>query len=118
MKYALWTAQILLALVFLFTGGMKLMMPEADVATQFPFPVLLVRFVGVAEILGAAGLILPGLFGIWTGLTPLAAVGLIVIMIAATIVSVNMMGVVMALIPVVVGILLAFVAYGHWQILP
>jgi hypothetical protein len=118
MKYALWTAQILLALVFLFTGALKLMLPDAEIAEQFPLPVLFVRFIAAAELLGAAGLILPGLFRIRPELTPLAAAGLTVIMVGATIMTVMMFGAVLALFPLVIGVLAAFVAWGRWQLAP
>lgn len=118
MKYALWTAQILLALLFLVMGGMKLMMADADITGEFPFPALFIRFIGAAEVLGAVGLILPGQLGIRTGLTPLAAAGLTIIMVGATIFVVMSMGVMMALMPFVAGLLSAFVAYGRWQVLP
>jgi hypothetical protein len=79
-----------------------------------PLPGPFLRFIGVAEVLGAIGLILPGLLGIRPGLTPLAAAGLVIIMIGAT--GLNLAGgdVVPALIPLVVGLLSAFVAYGRW----
>jgi uncharacterized membrane protein YphA (DoxX/SURF4 family) len=118
MKYALWTAQILLALVFLLVGGMKLMMPTEALVEQFPFPALFIRFIAVAEILGAIGLILPGLLRIRTELTPLAAAGLTVIMVSATIFTAMTMGMLMAIIPLVVSLLSAFVAYGRWQLVP
>jgi len=120
MKYALWTAQILLALVFLVMGGMKLVLPDAALAADMPsfLPVLFIRFIAVCEVLGAVGMILPGLFGIRTELTPLAAAGLTVIMVGATVIVAATMGVTMALMPLVCGILAAFVAYGRWQVLP
>jgi hypothetical protein len=80
MNYALWIVQGLLALIFLFAGGVKLVMPLAALTEQTPLPGLLVRFIGVAELLGAIGLILPGLLRIRPGLTPLAAMGLVSIM--------------------------------------
>ncbi|MFN2517005.1 MAG: DoxX family protein, partial [Pyrinomonadaceae bacterium] len=58
------------------------------------------------------GLILPGLLRIRPGLTPLAAAGLVIIMIGATVLTIAGDGVGPALIPLVVGILAAFVAYG------
>jgi uncharacterized membrane protein YphA (DoxX/SURF4 family) len=118
MKYALWTAQVLLALVFLFTGGMKLMMSDQALTEQIPLPVLFIRFISVAEVLGAAGLILPGLFRMHTELTPLAAAGLTIIMVGATIITFATMGAVMAIFPLVILILVAFVAYGRWRIAP
>lgn len=115
MTYALWVVQGLLALLFLFAGGMKLVLPlealEGPVALPGPF----LRFIGVAEVLGALGLILPGLLHRRPGLTPLAAVGLVIIMIGATVVTVVSGQLASALIPVAVGLLAAFVAYGRWS---
>jgi hypothetical protein len=113
MNYALWIVQGLLALLFLFTGGMKLVLPIEVMTQQMPMPGWFLRFIGVAEVLGAIGLILPGLLGIRPGLTPLAALGLVVIMIGATVVTLAAIGVAPALIPLVVGLLSAFVAYGR-----
>jgi hypothetical protein len=83
-----------------------------------PLPGLLVRFIGVAEVLGAIGLILPGLLRIRPGLTPLAAAGLVIIMIGATVVTLAGGAVGAALISLVVGLLAAFVAYGRWRLAP
>jgi hypothetical protein len=74
-----------------------------------------VRFIGVAEVLGGIGLILPGLLRIWLSLTPLAAVGLIIIMLGAIVFTLTSGEVLSALIPLVVGLLLAFIAYGRWS---
>jgi uncharacterized membrane protein YphA (DoxX/SURF4 family) len=117
MNYALWIVQGLLALLFLFAGGMKLVMPIEAMTEQMPLPGLFLRFIGVAEILGGIGLILPWLLRIWPGLTPLAAIGLVVIMIGAIPLSLAVGEVAGALIPLVVGLLLAFIAYGRWSAL-
>ena len=69
-------------------------------------------------MLGAIGLILPGLLRIRPGLTPLAAAGLVLIMIGATVITLATMGPATALIPLVVGLLAAFVAYGRWRLAP
>jgi len=81
-------------------------------------PGLFLRFLGVAEVLGAIGLILPGLLRIRPALTPLAAAGLVIIMIGATALTLAGGDVAAALIPLVVGLLAAFVAYGRWRLAP
>lgn len=118
MSYALWSVQGLLALIFLFTGGMKLILPLEVLTAQFPLPGLFVRFIGMAEILGAIGLVLPGLLRIRVSLTPLAATGLVIIMIGATGITLAGGDVALALIPLVVGLLAAFIAYGRWRLTP
>ncbi len=114
----LWIVQGLLALIFLFAGGMKLVLPLKVLTQQMALPGLFVRFIGVAEVLGAIGLILPGLLRIRPGLAPLAAAGLVIIMIGATVLTLAGGDVALALIPLVVGLLLAFVAYGRWRLAP
>jgi hypothetical protein len=113
MNYALWIVQGLLALLFLFAGGMKLVLPLEELAGPIALPGLFIRFIGVAEVLGALGLILPGLLRIRPGLTSLAAAGLVIIMIGATVITLMSGTVASALIPLVVGLLAAFVAYGR-----
>ena len=118
MNIALWIAQGLLAAIFLFAGGMKLILPIEEMTKQLPLPGLFLRFIAVCEVLGAIGLILPWLLGLRPGLTPLAATGLVIIMIGATALTLATAGITMALIPLVVGILAAFVAYGRWRLAP
>ena len=118
MTYALWIVQGLLALLFLFAGGVKLVLPLEELTKQMPLPGPFVRFIGVAEVLGALGLILPGLLRIRPGLTPLAAAGLVIIMIGATVITLVGGDVAPALIPLVVGFFSAFVAYGRWRMGP
>ena len=84
----LWAAQVLLALFYLYAGYNKLTQPiDALAAMGMGFvlivPELLTRFIGLAEILGAAGLILPAATRIMPRLTPLAALGLSVIQVLA-----------------------------------
>ena len=121
MTYALWIIQGLLAALFLFAGGTKLILPIDVLASmgspnQIPLPGWFVRFIGVVEVLGALGLILPGLLRIRPGLTPLAAAGLVIIMIGATVLTLAGGDVAPALIPLVVGLLSAFVAYSRWRL--
>ena len=116
MTRALWVVQGLLALLFLFAGGMKLILPVEEMTKQMPLPGPFLRFIGVAEVLGGLGLILPGLTGIRPGLTPLAAAGLVIIMIGATVLTAASGSIAPALFPLVVGLLLAFVAYRRWRV--
>jgi uncharacterized membrane protein YphA (DoxX/SURF4 family) len=118
MNYALWIIQVLLAFLFLFTGGMKLVLPIEEMTKQIAMPGWFLRFIGVCEVLGAIGLILPWLLRIRPGLTPMAAVGLVIIMIGAIVTTLAISNVATALIPLVVGILAAFVAYGRWRLAP
>ena len=116
MNIALWIVQALLAALFLFAGGMKLIMPIEEMTKQMPLPGLFLRFIALCEVLGALGLILPGLLRIRPGLTPLAAAGLVIIMIGATAITLMTGAIAMALIPLVVVLLSAFVAYGRWRL--
>ena len=118
MNIALWIVQVLLALLFLFTGGMKLIMPIEEMTQQLPMPGWFLRFIGVCEMLGGLGLILPWLLRIRPGLTPLAAAGLVVIMIGATVTTIMTGQIAISLVPLVVGILCLFVAYGRWRLAP
>jgi DoxX-like family len=118
MNVALWVAQALLACLFLFGGVVKLIMPIEEMTKQVPLPGLFLRFIAVCETLGAIGLILPGLLRIRPGLTPLAASGLVIIMIGATVVTLVTGGGAMSLMPLVTGLLAAFVAYGRWRLAP
>ncbi len=123
MNIALWIVQILLALLFLFAGGTKLVLP-LEVLTaqgspnQIPLPGLLIRFIGVCETLGGLGLLLPGLLKIRPMLTPLAAAGLLIIMIGAVALTIAGDGFALALPALVAGLLCAFVAYGRWKLAP
>jgi len=118
MNIALWIVQALLALLFLFAGGMKLIMPIEEMTKQMPMPGFFLRFIGLCEVFGGIGVIVPWLLRIRPGLTPLAAVGLVIIMIGATVVTLMTGEVAMALFPLVVGVLAAFVAYGRWHRTP
>ena len=115
MNYALWCVQGLLALLFLFAGGMKLVLPIGALTGQMPLPGLFVRFIGVVEVLGAMGLVLPGLLRMRLSLIPMAASGLVIIMSGATVLTLAGGEVAAALIPLLVGLLAAFVAYGRWS---
>lgn len=123
MNILLWILQILLALLFLFAGIMKLVLPyEVLMASASPesikFSALFWKFIGLVETLGALGLILPGVFHRRQELTPLAAAGLVILMIGAVVATIMGDGVKYAIAPAVVGLLCAFVAYGRWKLRP
>ena len=108
----LWTIQGLLAALFLFAGVMKLVLPIEAMSGPIALPGAFLRFIGVAETLGAIGLILPGLTRIRPELTPTAA-GLVIIMIGATVLTAATGSVAGALFPLIVGLLATTVAAGR-----
>jgi len=121
MNRALWIVQGLLAALFLFGGVAKLTMPLDEIAASIGLPAAFILFIAIAEVLGALGLVLPWALRILPGLTPLAASGLVIIMIGAT--TLTAMGVgggdpVSALFPGITGLLAAFVAYGRSRTAP
>ena len=123
MNILLWVIQILLGLLFLFAGGLKIVVPADLLMANAPpgstqFPALFLKFIGVVEVLGGFGLILPGIFRTRRELTPLAAIGLTIVMIGAVVVTVMDHGILPALSPLITGLLCVFVAYGRWKLVP
>ena len=114
----LWVDQVLLAALFLFAGGMKLVLPIEAMAGPVALPGLFLRFIGVAEVAGALGLVLPSLLKIRPRLTPVAAAGLVIIMIGATVITAMSGPTAMAAVPAVVGILAGVVVYGRLKSAP
>jgi hypothetical protein len=112
---AVWATQIVLALLFLFAGGMKLVMPAATLAQLTGLPGAFMKFIGVAELSGALGLVLPGLLHVKRELTPLAAVGLVAIMSGATALTVETGQIAGAVVPLVVGTLAVLIARRRWE---
>jgi uncharacterized membrane protein YphA (DoxX/SURF4 family) len=106
----LWSAQVVLSLLFLFAGVSKLVMSPA-MLDQGPvhLPVAFARFIGVCETLGALGLVLPGLFRIHRFLTPLAAAGLAIIMTGATVLTAASGSLPGSLFPFAVGVVVVVV---------
>jgi len=116
MNIVLWIIQILLALLFLFAGITKLLpiftMPPPPPGMWMP-PIWFLKFIGLCELLGALGLVLPGLFRRQQYLTVWAAIGLTIIMIGAVVITVMPMGAAAAVTPLIVLLLCVFVAYGR-----
>lgn len=115
----LWTLQILLAALYLFAGGFKLIATPEQMrpAPTDPIPsenvMMFLRMIGGFEVLGAAGLILPGVTGIKRHLTSVAAGCLAFIMVGAVVVSTMQMGVKTAIFPFAVGIVDLIVMSGR-----
>jgi hypothetical protein len=119
MNRALWIVQALLALFFaLASGAPKLLVPPESLPMPIPIPYAFLLFIGVAEILGALGLILPALTGVLPGLVPLAAGGLVLVTVGATVYQLAAGEVGNALFAAAVGLACAFVAYGRWKLAP
>lgn len=85
----LWIVQVLLAAMLLWAGYMKVSQPIEELAQELPWakdiPLLLVRFIGISELAGALGLILPSLLRIQSELTVWAGIGIMLIMIFAVV---------------------------------
>jgi hypothetical protein len=109
-----WGIQCLLGLLFVFAGAMKFIMPMEEMTKAMPLPAAFLYFIGAAELAGGLGLILPGALKIRRGLTPLAAVGLGIIMCGAVVLSAKI-DVKSAIAPLVILLLTAFVARRRWS---
>lgn len=118
LHYGLWVVQVLLALTFVSAGGMKLAMPLEELAangiafagrSSFAF----VKFTGLVEVLGGVGVIAPAALRILPMLTPAAAVGLVVTMLAATAEHLIAGEAAAIAAPIILGLMAAFVAYGR-----
>jgi putative oxidoreductase len=114
----LWLVQILLAAAFGMAGVMKATQPvdvlaANGIAWAPQVPLALVRFIGISELLGAVGLILPALTKIKPFLTPLAALGLLTVMILAMGFHVSRGEAGALPVNIVLGGLAAFVAWGR-----
>lgn len=124
MNVALWIVAVVLAAGFLFAGGNKLLTPYEKLVKApgagwaADFSPVFVKFLGAAEVMGAAGLILPSVVGILPVLTPLAASGLAAIMVGAMITELRRRAPSHALINVVYLAAAVFVAYGRFAGVP
>ncbi|MBU8865646.1 DoxX family protein [Paenarthrobacter aromaticivorans] len=119
MNITLWIVASLLALAFLAAGGVKIFQPQKKLAasgmgwTEDSKPAA-IKAIGVTEILGAAGMILPAVTGIASYLVPLAATGLAIVMVGAAITHLKRGEKSMALVSVVLAVLALVVAVGRF----
>lgn len=119
MNVGLWVLQVLLGLFMALASGVpKLIVPIEQLPMPIPIPGPFLTFIGVAEIAGGLGLILPGLLKIRPGLTPLAAAGLSLIAIGGMAYQIAAGEPGNAVFAAVIALLCAFVAYGRWQLVP
>jgi hypothetical protein len=116
---ALWVVQVLVAVTLLWAAVVKLFQPVEKVAAMWPWagevPVAVLRFTGVVDLLGGVGLILPSLLCVWPRLTPIAAAGVGVLMVCASVFHVvrgegDQIG-----FNIVFGVLAGFVAWGRFS---
>jgi uncharacterized membrane protein YphA (DoxX/SURF4 family) len=118
----LWIAQVLLALAFAMAGSMKLTQPIATLAAKMVWPGTipegLVRFIGLSELLGAFGLVVPAAIRKKPILTPFAAIGLTTIMVLAACFHLSRGEAGMVPTNLVLGGLTAFVAWGRLKKAP
>ena len=119
---ALWVAQVLLAAMFLMSGFMKLAQPIDQLSQMLPWasqvPEALVRFIGLSEVLGGVGLILPSLLRIKPQLTAWAAIGIAVIMLFATYFHISRGETGAIGMNIFLALLAAFVAWGRFKKAP
>jgi putative oxidoreductase len=119
---ALWVAQVLLALFFLSSGLGRALMPihkmaaAPNMAWSAAVPAALLRFIGIAEAIGAVGLVLPAATRIKPGLTPLSAAGLLLVMVLAA--GFHVMRNETVVFNLVFGAVAAFIAWGRWKKAP
>ena len=118
MNMALWIVQVVLAGMFLMAGVIKVFQYEQALARSPVMSRGLVTFIGVSELLGGLGLLLPALTHILPWLTPLAAVGLAVIMLLATLFHIRRGEGRAVITPIVLLALSAFVVYGRFVLMP
>lgn len=122
LNVVLWILQVILALMYVFAGYQKTFGNlQAIVKTIFwvlSVPAPLVRFIGISELLGGIGLVLPALLKIRPQLTALAAAGLSLVMVGANIFHISRGEFFVLPMTITFLILLAFLAYGRWKLAP
>jgi len=122
LHFALWGAQGVLAVLFALGGFMKASTPIPELALHMVWaadvPEALVRFIGVSQLLAAAGLVVPGLTKVKPSLTPLAAAGLALTMLLAALFHLTRGELFMLPMNAGLGALAALVVWGRFRKLP
>lgn len=117
----LWVLQVLLGMFFLYVGVNHFILPPglpAMMSWMYELSTGMHYFSGIVEILGGLGLILPGLTKRQTRLTPLAAAGLVLVMIGAAVFHITRGESPNIVQNIILAVLLGFVAYGRWKLRP
>jgi len=122
MNIALWIVQILLALQFLIVGSMKAFFPLGTIAKPFrwvpTFPPVVVRLIGVCEILGVIGILVPPLTHIFPWLAIAAAVGFMVVVFSGALLHFSRREYTVIGPNILFFLLAAFVVYGRLMLVP
>ncbi|MBX2896952.1 MAG: DoxX family protein [Cyclobacteriaceae bacterium] len=122
LNISLWIAQVLLALMFLMAGAMKSAQPVEELAKSMSwvndFSAGMVRFIGASELLGGIGLLLPSLLRIRPLLTPLAALGLFIVMVFAFIYHVSKGEYELLPVNSILGTIALFIVWGRYKKVP
>lgn len=122
MHISLWVVQVLLAAMFILSGFMKVFMPIEKLSTMLPWatsvPAVLVKFIGVSELLGGLGLLLPSMLRIKPSLTVWAGWGLATIMLLAIPFHISRGEVSLIGMNAVFMLMALFVAWGRWKKAP
>jgi hypothetical protein len=122
MNTMLWISQIILAFAFVGHGWLLLALPKMTEIPSFAYMRALSsgfrRFIGTVEILGALGMILPGLTRILPVLTPLAAVGFVLVMFGAVPFHIQRKEYSSLILDFILLALAIYVAYGRFALLP
>jgi hypothetical protein len=119
MKTLVWVLQVLLAIAFL-AHGWLLLSPPAAIADQLnaTLPRWFQLFLGVAEVLAAVGLTLPPLTGVLPGLAVCASVGIMIVMVSATVLHLSRGEISSAAATIVLFVIATFVAYMRYRVFP
>ena len=119
MNLVIWILQVLLAAAF-FAHGWMMLAPPPEIAAQMNamLPRWFSLFIGVSEVLAAIGLTLPGLTRIHPWLVTWAAVGIMIVMVSATVLHVARNEIPQALITLLLLAMATFVAYARHRLLP
>lgn len=122
LNISLWIGQGLLAILFLMAGAMKSTQPIEQLATSLPWvaevPSALVRFIGISEVLGGIGLLLPAMLRIQPKLTVYAAIGIAIIMVLALIFHIMKGEYPVIGMNILLGAIAVFVAWGRTKKIP